>query len=128
MVLLVGLGAVVLIWKAPAFLDWIMRQTEAQILASLPADVTAEERERLRDGMSRSRSMIENRQVDPLAVRELQGELVSASRKLPDRLTREDVLALIEALEAFVAASSRQASGVSFLSHGPVQAHLTVSA
>ena len=128
LLVLFAFGGVLLVVKAPDFLDWIMRQTEEQIVANLPPDVSEEERQRLTEEMARCRQAIESGQVDPLAVRELQGELVAVSRKLPDRLTREDVLRLIETLEAFNAAARDRKTSDALHSHGSLRARITVQA
>jgi hypothetical protein len=108
--LLLGIAAVVFLFKADDLLVWTLRKMEAQIAEALPAEITAEERERFHRAFAGARDAIGRGDLDPAALQRLQGKLASfGSRSGEAPAGREEVLDLIAALEA-VAGSGRKES------------------
>jgi len=105
--LLLGIAAVVFLFKADDLLLWTLRKMEAQIADTLPAEITAEERDRFHRAFVAARDAIGRGDLDPAALQRLQGKLASfGGRTGAARPGREEVLDLIAALEA-VAGSGR---------------------
>jgi hypothetical protein len=104
LLVLAGLGLVGMIWYASTNFEKLMRfslrQSEGQILAQLPDDVTAEERRRLEEAFDAAVRAAETRRPDEIAApsQEVQYKLLELVRKGPD-LTREDVRELTALLE-----------------------------
>ncbi|HSM52057.1 MAG TPA: hypothetical protein VLA75_11720 [Thermoanaerobaculia bacterium] len=108
--LLLGIAAVVFLFKADDLLVWMLRKMEAQIAEALPAEITAEERDRLHRAFGGARDAIGRGDLDPAALQRLQGKLASFGSLSGEGATgREEVLDLIAALEA-VAGSGRSGS------------------
>ena len=97
---LVGIAAIVFVVKAKDLLSWTMEKLEAQIIAALPADVSADERQRLDRGFDAAIAKIRAGEIEPPSLTALQRQLQLAAEKAPRRtLTREDVLDLLSALD-----------------------------
>jgi hypothetical protein len=97
---LVGIAAIVFVIKAKDLLSWTMEKLEEQVVAALPADVTADERARLDRGFEAAIAKIRAGEIEPPSLTALQRQLQQAAEKAPRRtLTREDVLDLLSALE-----------------------------
>jgi hypothetical protein len=97
---LVGIAAIVFLLKAKDVLSWTMEKLEEQIVAALPEDVTAEERQRLGRGFDAAIAKIRAGEIEPPSLTALQRQLQRAAEKAPRKeLTREDVLDLLSALE-----------------------------
>lgn len=97
---LVGIAAIVFLLKAKDLLGWTMEKLEAPIVAALPDDVTAEERQRLARGFDAAVAKIRAGEIEPPSLTALQRQLQLAAEKAPRKeLTREDVLDLLSALE-----------------------------
>jgi hypothetical protein len=97
---LVGIAAIVFVVKAKDLLAWTMEKLEQQVVAALPADVTAEERSRLGRGFEAAIAKIQAGEIEPPALTALQHQLQQAAEKAPRKeLTRDDVLDLLSALE-----------------------------
>lgn len=97
---LVGVAAIVFLLKAQDLLSWTMEKLEEQIVAALPEDVTAEERQRLERGFDAAIAKIRAGEIEPPSLTALQRQLQQAAAKAPRKdLTREDVLDLLSALE-----------------------------
>jgi uncharacterized membrane protein len=81
-------------------MDMSLRQTEAQIFAQMPEDVTPAERERLREAFEGARKAYSERELQEVAQKgqQIQFKLLELVRK-GSSLTREDVLELTEMLE-----------------------------
>lgn len=108
--LLLGIAAVVFLFKADDLLLWTLRKMEAQIAEALPAEITAEERDRFHRAFAGARDAIGRGDLDPAALQRLQAKLASfGSRSGEAPAGREEVLDLIVALEA-VAGSGRPGS------------------
>jgi len=100
LVVLLGIAGIVLIAKAKDLLGWTMRQLQAQVVAQLPDDVTADERARLDRGFKAALEKIGAGEVQPPALAALQRQLMNAAEKSQAKtLTRDDVLDLLSALE-----------------------------
>jgi hypothetical protein len=89
------------LWKAkefmPALFRWSLDQFEQQIERNLPEDLTAAELERLTAAFDEAAAAVEDGTADPAGLRRLQGRLLDVARA--GRLTRDQVLELIDALE-----------------------------
>jgi hypothetical protein len=97
---LVGIAAIVFLVKAKDLFGWTMAKLEEQVVAALPADVTAEERDRLARGFDAAIARIKAGEFEPPALTALQRQLQLAAEKAPGKeLTRDDVLDLLSALE-----------------------------
>jgi hypothetical protein len=97
--LLLGVAAVFFLLKARTLLAWSLRQARAQVIANLPMDATAEDRERFEAAFTAAVSAIERNQMDPAALQALQRDLMRVIQKPEGRLTREEFLSLTESLE-----------------------------
>jgi len=97
---LLGIAAIVFVVKAKDLLAWGMERIEAQVMATLPEDVTPEERVRLERGFDVALQKISLGEVEPPALNALQKQLVQAAEKSSEgKLTRDDALDLLSALE-----------------------------
>ncbi len=101
-VVLLGLLLLGFLWKArdlmPALFRWSLDQFEQQVSGSLPADLSEAERQRLADAFDAAAAAVEDGTADTAALQGLQGKLLEVARA--GRLSRDEVLGLIEALEA----------------------------
>ncbi len=100
LILLIGIAAVVIVNKAGDLFDWAMTRFEETIVQRLPDDVTEADRERLHDAFRSAVDAVQSEQADPEALQHAQLLLQRALTKEPGKLTRDDVLEIIEALEA----------------------------
>ncbi|HSM14062.1 MAG TPA: hypothetical protein VLA66_08330 [Thermoanaerobaculia bacterium] len=97
---LLGIAAIVFVVKAKDLLAWGMERIEAEVMATLPDDLTPEERARLERGFDAALEKISLGEVEPPALNALQKQLVQAAEKANERtLTRDDALDLLSALE-----------------------------
>jgi hypothetical protein len=86
-------------------LTYTLKQTETTVLAQLPKDVTAEERERLQSAFEGARRRIDSAgssQEIAQQAQELNMELLGITRKGAG-MTRQDIQRLTETLERFAA-------------------------
>ncbi len=99
---LMGLLLLVVLWNArdlmPALFRWSLDQFEQQIEERLPDDLGEAERRRLAAAFDLVTAAVEDGSADPAALQRLQGRLLDVARS--GALSREQVLDLIEALEA----------------------------
>lgn len=95
---LLGIAAVVLVVKMPDLVEWVFHRLEQQVLAQLPPDVTPEERARLDRAFDAAAEAIGTNKADPNKAQALNTQLLEYGRP-GRRLTRQDVLELITALE-----------------------------
>jgi hypothetical protein len=99
---LLGLLLLGVLWKArdlmPALFRWSLDQFEQQVEGRLPDDLSEAERRRLADAFDLVVAAVEDGSADPAALQRLQGRLLDVARA--DDLSRQQVLDLIEALEA----------------------------
>ena len=81
-------------------MDMSLRQTEGQIFAQMPEDVTPEERERLRAAFEGARQAYATRELKDVAEegQQVQFKLLELVRK-GNSMTRQDILDLTEMLE-----------------------------
>lgn len=97
--LLLGLAAVVFLFKANDLLSWTLRQIESQLATRLPSDLTADEKVRLTGAFSAARGAIAAGKLDPRALQTLQGKLQRLSGVGTTPPTRQEILSLTESLE-----------------------------
>jgi|CXWL01.1.fsa_nt_gi hypothetical protein len=104
LLLLTGVAAVIFVLKAKDFVRWgfekMQAEVQAKIEAKMPPDLTAEDRERLRQAFAAATAKASSGEADQAAMQRLQGELVAVVRKAETGLTRDDVVALTVSLEA----------------------------
>ncbi len=99
--LLLGIAAVVFLFKAGDLFAWTLQKMEAQIATQLPADLAPEERDRLHAAFEGVRVAVQRREIDAAALQRLQTKLgATAGRPSGTRMEREEYFALIAALEA----------------------------
>ena len=86
--------------KAKDLFVEILPQVQQDIVSRLPDDVTEEDRDRLDAAFEATQDAVRDGVADPDALQNLQAQFFSISRKADEELTRDDVIRLIEALEA----------------------------
>ena len=97
--LLLGIAAVIFLFKAQDLFVWVMTEMETQVTRALPDDCTAEDRQRLHEAFAAATSTVRSGEFDRQALLRLQ-RLLGDSLVDEDRtLTREQVLELTRALE-----------------------------
>lgn len=105
--LLLGVAAVVFVLNARSVLrwglEWSQRQIQTQIERTMPAEVTAEDRERLRAAFAAATARVTSEQADPADLARMQEELQRIMPKLEAGLGREEVARLTAALEDIAA-------------------------
>jgi hypothetical protein len=100
--LLLGILAIVFVFKAPDFLRWWFGKLQAQVLSQLPPDLPAADRQRLLVAFKDVDHGIATGKLDAGGLQQMQQKLVQLSSKPNRQLTRQDVLELTEALEHLV--------------------------
>ncbi len=99
-VVLLGIAAIVFIAKAKDLLAWTMREVKTQVTATLPEDVSADERARLDRGFDAAIGRMQRGEVETPALYALQSQLMNAADKSQKKaMSRDDVLDLLSALE-----------------------------
>lgn len=101
--LLLGVAAVVFLFKANDLLGWTLGKIENQLAAQLPAELTTEERARLTAAFASARAAVESGELDPRALQGLQTKLQRLSGVASAAPSRQEILALTESLEAVAA-------------------------
>jgi hypothetical protein len=108
LLVLLGIAAILVVANARRFsgalLSWSLGNLEKQIFATMPQDVTAEEREHLRTAFGSALAAIRSGRFDPQRLPEVQSEIMQIARS-QGKITREDVLDLTQALEAIAASA-----------------------
>jgi hypothetical protein len=99
LILLLGAAAVVFLIKAGDLFAWAMTRFEAEIVGVLPDDFTDEERQRLHEAFSHATDAVRTGEFDPLALQRLQSKLRESILNSGGRLSRQEVLELIDLLE-----------------------------
>ena len=97
--LLIGVLAVVFIFKAPDFLRWWFGKLETQVMTQLPPDLPAVDRERLRTAFADVDRGMKSGKLDASGLQQMQAKLVQLGSKPNRQLTRQDVVELTNALE-----------------------------
>jgi hypothetical protein len=95
---LLGIAAVVFIFKAPTMLRWVFDKVEAQVLAQAAPDVTAEEKARLQQAFDAAAQAVASDKADPIKAQKLNSGLMEVGQP-GRRASKEDVRRLTEALE-----------------------------
>lgn len=96
---LLGIGAVVFLVKAPSIAQWAFTRMEAEVVSRLPADLPREDRERLERAFAAVRQGLESGKVEVANLQPTQAKLLEVAGKPPGQVTREDVQELTESLE-----------------------------
>ena len=99
--LLLGIAAIVFVINAQRILAFAMSQLRTQVVHALPLDTTDAERERLDAAFDEAIGRIRAKQIDPVALQALQRQLVEAAQSGGKRMSHDQLLELIDALEAF---------------------------
>jgi hypothetical protein len=99
--LVLALGMLVLIMYASEIASWGLGKIRSEIEQSLPADLLAADRERFDVAFDAVIDKVQRGDLDPRGLPDLQAELERFATHV-DNPSREDVLAVIEALERFV--------------------------
>jgi len=99
LLVLLGIGAVVFVVKARDIVQWGFTRMETEVMARLPADLPAAERERLAGAFTAVRQGLENDQVDVASLQPVQAKILEIAGKPQGQVTREDVRELTERLE-----------------------------
>ena len=107
-VLLLGVAAVVFLFKAGDLFGWALTQFETEITRSLPDDLADAERQRLREAFDKAADAVRSGEFDPGALQKLQGKLRDSLLDEDNALTREQVLELIVTLEEVAGGSSEE--------------------
>lgn len=107
-VVLLGLAAVIFLLKARDLFGWLMVRFEDQVVASLPDDVTDDERERLHAAFVAASEAVQSGRADAAALQRMQSTLSRGVVEGEGKLTRQEVVELIVALEE-VAGAGRDA-------------------
>jgi hypothetical protein len=108
--LVLALGMLVLIMYASDIASWGLNKVRSQIEQSLPGDLPATERERFNQAFDAVIEKVKRGDLDPRGLPDLQAELERFAKRSADP-SREDVLKVIKALEAFVGIESPGGSG-----------------
>ena len=99
LILLLGVGSVVFLVKAKDLFGWMMGELEAQVMESLPANISEAETLELSAAFDAVVEAVREDRASPLALQELQSMLRESLEGGPKRLSREEVQDLIEALD-----------------------------
>ena len=98
--LLLGVAAVVFLFKANDLLGWTLAKIESQLATRLPSTMTEEEKGRLAAAFTSARRAVESGDLDPRALQSLQAKLQRLTGVATTPVSREEMLALTESLEA----------------------------
>lgn len=98
LLVLLGIAAVILVAKRAELVGWLYQKLETQILAKLPDDVTAEERQRLGRAFDSAAESIGAGTADLAKADQVNSELLELAQA-GRQITREDVLELTRTLE-----------------------------
>jgi len=107
-ILLLGAGAVVFLFKAGDLFAWAMTKFEQQVIQALPEDFSIEERQRLEEAFRAATESVREGEADPFALQRLQERLRESVLEGGGKLTREDVLELITTLEEVAGAEPQE--------------------
>ena len=97
--LLLGIAGLVFVMKARELLVWSLDRTRAGVLANLADEVTPEDRQRFDAAYAAATTRIRDGKIDASALQGLQGQLMKAIENPRERVSRDKLLALTEALE-----------------------------
>lgn len=99
LILLLGIGSVVFLLKAKDLFGWMMNELEAQVMESLPANITETQMQELSAAFDGAVEAVREDRANVVALQELQKMLRESLGNGPNRLSREEVQSLIEALD-----------------------------
>lgn len=106
LLIVLGVGLIYGLMKVKSLLAWSIDKYRQQVVASLPEDLDAGERQRLEDAFAAAIAAIEAGELDPVALQKLQGFL-AAPPAAGSRMPRQRVLELIEVLEDLAGGGER---------------------
>ena len=108
--LLLGIGAIVFVLKAKDVLAYAMGRLQAEVISSLPVEISSEDRRRLEEGFAAAMARIRSGELDPASLQALQKELTAAAQSAAARqLTGAEIRRLQQALDAFNVAAPEAA-------------------
>ncbi|HKI87158.1 MAG TPA: hypothetical protein VKA53_10505 [Thermoanaerobaculia bacterium] len=96
---LLGILAIVFIFKSKDLFRWSIERVEANIMSKLPEGTTAAEKERLTAAFSGAINAVTNGKANPADIEELQSALMHAAESTKNGLSHEDLQQLTVALE-----------------------------
>lgn len=96
---LLGIGMVALVVKAPDLMAWFFERWEEQVMAKLPEDATPAEKERLHKAFEAAIAALRSKQIDAAKLKPVQLQMTEILEMGNSRLSREDMLRLTVALE-----------------------------
>ena len=99
LILLLGIGSMVFLLKAKDLFGWMMSELEAQVMESLPANITESEVQELSAAFAAAVAAVQEDRANVVALQDLQKMLRELLGNGPNRLSREEVQSLIEALD-----------------------------
>jgi len=107
-ILLLGVAAVVFLFKAGDLFGWALAEFETEIMRALPEDCTESERQRLSAAFASAADAVRSGEFDPRSLQSLQGKLRESLLDEDHVLTREQVLELTAILEEVAGESSEE--------------------
>jgi hypothetical protein len=115
--------------KARDLFSWMMGKLEAEVMQALPADFSDSERLELSAAFRAAVEAVRDDRANALALQELQGVLREALQEDGDRLSREEIQGLIEALDRVSGRGGPGAGGASENPpHGPLHSGISPGA
>ncbi|HEX2644000.1 MAG TPA: hypothetical protein VHU81_13485 [Thermoanaerobaculia bacterium] len=109
---LIGIGAILFVVKAPQIVAWMFNRLGTDILTRMPADATQEERARLRTAFDDAADAVQSGKADQTQLQNLQAKMLQiAGKPQGQTLTRDEVRELTEALEALAGKSVAEGGG-----------------
>jgi hypothetical protein len=100
LLLLLGIGAIVFVVRAPALFQWWLRIVEEKVTAVVPDDVTPEERAALHHAFAdMGQAFAHGGQPDARYLQRFQTELMAVISKPKGQVTRQEILELTRVLE-----------------------------
>jgi hypothetical protein len=97
--ILLGIGAVVFLLKAPAIAQWAFSRLEAEIAPKLPPDLPAADRQRLTRAFAAVREGLATGRIDLASLQPVQARLTAVAGKPQEQVTQDDIRGLTESLE-----------------------------
>ena len=100
LLLILGIGAIVFVVKAPALFQWWLKLVEEKVTAVVPADVTPEERAALHQSfVDLGGVFAHGSQPDAHSIQSFQTKLLEVLGKPKGQVTRQEILDLTRILE-----------------------------
>jgi len=99
LILLFGVASIFLMVKARDMFAWIVTRMEVEVVRVLPDGTDAVQKERLSRAFRAARDSILDGELDPLELQDLQQQLARVTKIREGKMSPEDVMNLILALE-----------------------------